>query len=133
MLVFAGMFHLYRYGKGISKSNVEVVTTNKRKFIFPSIGTSKKEPALTSQSQSENLQDGKTEDTNPQLTSTDRDDIPIPEIRILKGAHLDLNGQIHLLLLLPRPLQFIHQLTAWGLIEIVIKTLLQIQSNWILI
>src|SRR3989337_1934928 len=39
MLVFSGMFHLYRHSRGLTKSNVEVVTTNKRKFVFPSFGS----------------------------------------------------------------------------------------------
>src|ERR1044072_3862147 len=51
MLVFAGMFHLYRYGRGLTKSNVEVITTNKRKFVFPSFGagSSKSLPSKTSE------------------------------------------------------------------------------------
>lgn len=39
MLVFAGMFHLYRYARGTPKSNVEVITVKSHKFsFFPSKG-----------------------------------------------------------------------------------------------
>ncbi len=35
MLVFAGMFHLFRYSRGTPKSNVEVVTLKHRNYSFP--------------------------------------------------------------------------------------------------
>ena len=46
MLVFAGMFHLYRYGKSIPKSNVEVVSSRKYRPGLPSFGNKllRKEP-----------------------------------------------------------------------------------------
>jgi ubiquinol-cytochrome c reductase cytochrome b subunit len=38
MLVFAGMFHLYRYGKSIPQSNVQVISSKKHRYDFPSLG-----------------------------------------------------------------------------------------------
>jgi ubiquinol-cytochrome c reductase cytochrome b subunit len=38
MLVFAGMFHLYRYGKNIPKSNVQVISSKKHHYGLPSLG-----------------------------------------------------------------------------------------------
>jgi len=38
MLVFAGMFHLYRYGKNIPKSNVQVISSKKHRYDLPSLG-----------------------------------------------------------------------------------------------
>jgi ubiquinol-cytochrome c reductase cytochrome b subunit len=80
MLVFAGMFHLYRYGKGISKSNVEVVTSNRRKFIFPSVGTSKDKPSLEQKSTTADLSNVLPSETKPFNTSTEKENIPVPEI-----------------------------------------------------
>ncbi|MDR4491906.1 cytochrome b [Candidatus Nitrosocosmicus agrestis] len=85
MLVFAGMFHLYRYGRGLSKSNVEIVTTNKRKFIFPSIGGSKRKSLEDRSTSMDPSKIGPTED-NPLLSSTEKKDIPVPEIGTHKGG-----------------------------------------------
>ena len=38
MLVFAGMFHLYRYGKNLPKSNIEVVSSKKPIYSLSSFG-----------------------------------------------------------------------------------------------
>lgn len=38
MLVFAGMFHLYRYGKNIPKSNIEVISSKKPVYSLSSFG-----------------------------------------------------------------------------------------------
>lgn len=86
MLVFAGMFHLYRYGKGLSKSNVEVVTNNKRKFIFPSIGSSKTKPSLTHDSNRKDISDNKAEIPKSSLLSTEEQGLPVPEIHSNKGG-----------------------------------------------
>lgn len=86
MLVFAGMFHLYRYGRGLSKSNVEVVTTNKRKFIFPSIGSSKKKLSLQNKSTSADLSNGQSPETKPNLSHTEKGGIPVPEIETSRGS-----------------------------------------------
>jgi ubiquinol-cytochrome c reductase cytochrome b subunit len=48
MLVFAGLFHLFRYGKSIPKSNVEVISSDKHRFNFPSFGTRKSLPPTPS-------------------------------------------------------------------------------------
>ena len=38
MLVFAGMFHLYRYGKNLPKSNIEVISSKKPVYSLSSFG-----------------------------------------------------------------------------------------------
>jgi ubiquinol-cytochrome c reductase cytochrome b subunit len=38
MLVFAGMFHLYRYGKGLQKSNIEVISSRSPGYGLASLG-----------------------------------------------------------------------------------------------
>ena len=84
MLVFAGMFHLYRYGRGLSKSNVEVVTSKKRKFIFPSFGSSQRK-AISSDSSVKELSDV----SSPSNLSKDKiieksQPVPLPEIQSSK-------------------------------------------------
>jgi ubiquinol-cytochrome c reductase cytochrome b subunit len=46
MLVFAGLFHLFRYGKSIPKSNVEVISSDRHRFNFPSFGNRKSLPSV---------------------------------------------------------------------------------------
>ena len=90
MLVFAGMFHLYRYSRGLSKSNVEVVTTNKRKFVFPSFGagSTKSLPSKTATA-------GELSDSSDRIFNApsdrsleDKKPVPVPEISSSKGSSL---------------------------------------------
>jgi ubiquinol-cytochrome c reductase cytochrome b subunit len=90
MLVFAGMFHLYRSRSGLTKSNVEVVTTNKRKFVFPSIGagTTKSLPDKTAKV-------GELSDSSDRIFNApsdksleDKKPVPVPEISSSKGSSL---------------------------------------------
>jgi len=90
MLVFAGMFHLYRYGRGLTKSNVEVVTTNKRKFVFPSFGAGSTK-ALPSKS----AKVGELSDSSDRIFNSpsdklpeDKESVPVPEISSSKGSSL---------------------------------------------
>jgi ubiquinol-cytochrome c reductase cytochrome b subunit len=86
MLVFAGMFHLYRYSRGLSKSNVEVVTTKKRKFIFPSFGSAQRKP-LSGGSAVKELSDISSEDKAKKDKSIQEgDSVPLPEIQSSKRA-----------------------------------------------
>jgi ubiquinol-cytochrome c reductase cytochrome b subunit len=86
MLVFAGMFHLYRYSRGLSKSNVEVVTTKKRKFIFPSFGSAQRKP-LSGGSAVKELSDISSEDKAKKDKSLQEGDpVPLPEIQSSKRA-----------------------------------------------
>jgi ubiquinol-cytochrome c reductase cytochrome b subunit len=95
MLVFAGMFHLYRYGRGLTKSNVEVVTTNKRKFVFPSIGagSSKSLPSKTATV-------GELSDSSDRIFNApsdksleDKKPVPVPEISSSKGSSSSPSSQ----------------------------------------
>jgi ubiquinol-cytochrome c reductase cytochrome b subunit len=90
MLVFSGMFHLYRYSRGLTKSNVEVVTTNKRKFVFPSFGagSAKSLPSKTSKT-------GELSDSSDRIFNSpsdksleDKKPVPVPEISSSKGGSL---------------------------------------------
>lgn len=88
MLVFAGMFHLYRYGRGLSKSNVEVVTTRKRKFVFPSFGSSGQK-----QLPSSDIKDGELSDSQSRVFNTpyerpldEKKTIEVAEIKTSKGS-----------------------------------------------
>ncbi len=90
MLVFSGMFHLYRYGRGLSKSNVEVVTTNKRKFVFPSFG-----PGSTKSLPSKTAKIGELSDSSHRIFNApsdksldDKEPVPVPEIPVTKGNSL---------------------------------------------
>jgi ubiquinol-cytochrome c reductase cytochrome b subunit len=86
MLVFAGMFHLYRYGRGLSKSNVEVVTTKKRKFIFPSFGSAQRK-SLSGGSTVKELSGISSEDKAKKDKSLQEgDSVPLPEIQSSKRA-----------------------------------------------
>jgi ubiquinol-cytochrome c reductase cytochrome b subunit len=84
MLVFAGMFHLYRYGRGLSKSNVEVVTSKKRKFIFPSFGSTPRK-AISSDSSIKELSDvSSPSDTPKDKIIEESEPVPLPEIKSTK-------------------------------------------------
>lgn len=84
MLVFAGMFHLYRYGRGLSKSNVEVVTTKKRKFIFPSFGSAQRK-SLSDSSTARELSSVSSEGELQKDKSLEKSDsVPLPEIQSSK-------------------------------------------------
>jgi ubiquinol-cytochrome c reductase cytochrome b subunit len=90
MLVFAGMFHLYRYGRGLTKSNVEVVTTNKRKFVFPSFGA-----GSTKSLPSKTAKVGELSDSSDRIFNSpsdksleDKKPVPVPEISSSKGSSL---------------------------------------------
>jgi len=87
MLVFAGMFHLYRYGRGLSKSNVEVVTTKKRKFVFPSFGSAQRK-SLSDGSAVNELSGISSEDKAKKDKSLQEgDSVPLPEIQSSKRAN----------------------------------------------
>jgi len=80
MLVFAGMFHLYRYGKNLPKSNIQVISSKKHRYNFPSFGnkmlrkdTSKKELETGSKIPS-------LSDTSDKI-SKDEKSIEAPEIK----------------------------------------------------
>jgi ubiquinol-cytochrome c reductase cytochrome b subunit len=90
MLVFAGMFHLYRYGRGITKSNVEVVTTNKRKFVFPSIGAGSTKSLPSKTAKVGELSDSSDRIFNPPSDKSldDKKPVPVPEISSSKGSSL---------------------------------------------
>lgn len=84
MLVFAGMFHLYRYGRGLSKSNVEVVTSKKRKFIFPSFGSTQRK-AISSASSIKELADVSSPSDTPKDKILEKSEpMPVPEIKSTK-------------------------------------------------
>lgn len=84
MLVFAGMFHLYRYGRGLSKSNVEVVTSKKRKFIFPSFGSTQRK-AISSDSSIKELSDVSSPSDTPKDKIVEKSEpVPLPEIKSTK-------------------------------------------------
>jgi len=90
MLVFSGMFHLYRYGRGLSKSNVEVVTTNKRKFVFPSFGA-----GSTKSLPSKTAKVGELSDSSDRIFNSpsdksldDKKPVSVPEIPATKGNSL---------------------------------------------
>ena len=84
MLVFAGMFHLYRYGRGLSKSNVEVVTSKKRKFIFPSFGSTTRK-GISSDSSIKELSDvSSPSDTPKDKIIEESEPVPLPEIKSTK-------------------------------------------------
>jgi ubiquinol-cytochrome c reductase cytochrome b subunit len=84
MLVFAGMFHLYRYGRGLSKSNVEVVTTKKRKFIFPSFGSAQRKPLSDSSSARELSAVSSEGELQKDKSLEKSDSVPLPEIQSSK-------------------------------------------------
>lgn len=84
MLVFAGMFHLYRYGRGLSKSNVEVVTSKKRKFIFPSFGSTQRK-AISSASSIKELADVSSPSDTPKDKILEKSEpMPVHEIKSTK-------------------------------------------------
>jgi ubiquinol-cytochrome c reductase cytochrome b subunit len=90
MLVFSGMFHLYRHSRGLTKSNVEVVTTNKRKFVFPSFGT-----GSTKSLPSKTAKVGELSDSSDRIFNApsdksldDKKPVPVPEIPATKGNSL---------------------------------------------
>ena len=90
MLVFSGMFHLYRHSRGLTKSNVEVVTTNKRKFVFPSFGA-----GSTKSLPSKTAKVGELSDSSDRIFNApsdksldDKKPVPVPEIPATKGNSL---------------------------------------------
>ena len=90
MLVFSGMFHLYRSNRGLAKSNVEVITTNKRKFVFPSFGA-----GSTKSLPSKTTKVGELSDSSDRIFNTpsdnsleDKKPVPVPEISSSKGSSL---------------------------------------------
>ncbi len=90
MLVFAGMFHLYRYGRGLTKSNVEVVTTNKRKFVFPSFGAGSRKSLPSKSAKVGELSDSSDRIFNSPSDKLleDKKPVPVPEISTSKGGSL---------------------------------------------
>jgi len=90
MLVFAGMFHLYRYGRGLTKSNVEVVTTNKRKFVFPSFGAGSTKSLPSKPTKAGELSDPSDRIFNSPSDKLpeDKKPVPVPEISSSKGSSL---------------------------------------------
>ncbi|VFJ13234.1 cytochrome b [Candidatus Nitrosocosmicus franklandus] len=97
MLVFAGMFHLYRYGRGLPKSNVEVVTSKKRKFIFPSFGSPKRRP-LSGGTPVKELSDVSSEEKLQKDKALHKDEsVPLPEIQSSKrsSAPTEANVESH--------------------------------------
>jgi ubiquinol-cytochrome c reductase cytochrome b subunit len=90
MLVFSGMFHLYRYGRGLSKSNVEVVTTNKRKFVFPSFGPGSTKSLPSKTARVDELSDSSHRIFNAPSDKSldDKEPVPVPEIPVTKGNSL---------------------------------------------
>ena len=84
------MFHLYRYSRGLTKSNVEVVTTNKRKFVFPSFGA-----GSTKSLPSKTAKVGELSDSSDRVFNTpsdksleDKQPVPVPEISSSKASSL---------------------------------------------
>ena len=90
MLVFAGMFHLYRYGRGLTKSNVEVVTTNKRKFVFPSLGAGSTKSLPSKPATIGELSDSSDRIFNAPSDKSleDKKPVPVPEISSSKGSSI---------------------------------------------
>jgi ubiquinol-cytochrome c reductase cytochrome b subunit len=90
MLVFAGMFHLYRYGRGLTKSNVEVVTTNKRKFVFPSFGAGSTKSLPSKPATVGELSDSSDRIFNAPSDKSleDKKPVPVPEISSSKGSSI---------------------------------------------
>ena len=88
MLVFAGMFHLYRYGRGLTKSNVEVVTTNKRKFVFPSFGagSTKSLPSKPAKAGELSGSSDRIFNSPSDKLPEDKKPVPVPEISSSKGS-----------------------------------------------
>lgn len=87
MLVFAGMFHLYRYGRGLSKSDVEVITTRKRKFIFPSFGSGGAKLPLASSIKERELSDSPstTFSASSERPLEEKKPVEVAEIKTSKG------------------------------------------------
>ena len=90
MLVFSGMFHLYRHSRGLTKSNVEVVTTNKRKFVFPSFGADSKKSLPSKTAKVGELSDSSDRILNAPSDKSldDKKPVPVPEIPATKGSSL---------------------------------------------
>ena len=90
MLVFSGMFHLYRHSRGLTKSNVEVVTTNKRKFVFPSFGADSKKSLPSKTAKVGELSDSSDRILNAPSDNSldDKKPVPVPEIPATKGNSL---------------------------------------------
>jgi ubiquinol-cytochrome c reductase cytochrome b subunit len=90
MLVFAGMFHLYRSRSGLTKSNVEVITTNKRKFVFPSFvsGSTKSLPSKTAKVGELSDSSDRIFNAPPDKSLEDKKPVPVPEISSSKGSSL---------------------------------------------
>lgn len=90
MLVFAGMFHLYRYGRGLTKSNVEVVTTNKRKFVFPSFSAGSTKSLPSKPATVGELSDSSDRIFNApsEKSLEDKKPVPVPEISSSKGSSI---------------------------------------------
>lgn len=94
MLVFAGMFHLYRYGRGLPKSNVEVVSSKKRKFVFPSFGSPQRK-ALSGGTQVKGLSDVNSEEKIQKDKSLHKDEsVPLPEIQSSKRASTSAEAKV---------------------------------------
>ena len=90
MLVFAGMFHLYRSRQGLVKSNVEVVTVNKRKFVFPSFGAGSRKSLPSKTAKVGELSDSSDRIFNAPSDKSleDKKPVPVPEISSSKGSSL---------------------------------------------
>jgi ubiquinol-cytochrome c reductase cytochrome b subunit len=90
MLVFSGMFHLYRHSRGLTKSNVEVVTTNKRKFVFPSFGAGSTKSLPSKTAKVGVLSDSSDRIFNAPSDNSldDKKPVPVPEIPATKGNSL---------------------------------------------
>ena len=90
MLVFSGMFHLYRHSRGLTKSNVEVVTTNKRKFVFPSFGAGSTKSLASKTAKVGELSDSSDRIFNAPSGKSldDKEPVPVPEIPATKGNSL---------------------------------------------
>jgi ubiquinol-cytochrome c reductase cytochrome b subunit len=88
MLVFAGIFHLYRYGKGLPTSNVEVITTKKRKFVFPSFGAGSTKSLPSKTAEASALSDSSDHVFNAPSDKSleDKKPVPVPEISSSKGS-----------------------------------------------
>lgn len=94
MLVFAGLFHLFRYSKAIPPSNVEVITSKKRKFVFPSFGPGGAKQISPVQSKTAPLTDSDRVYNQPyerDIGEEKNKPLPQPEIQTSKKSESSLS------------------------------------------